>query len=53
MHLRFPTNSFTILEPQDLKIGELFVVNESRAMDFEATKLYKGSSGIRAVNVVT
>ena len=34
-----PTNSFTILEPQDQEIGEFFVVWERRATDFDAPKL--------------
>ena len=34
-----PTNPFTILEPQDQEIGELYVVQERRATDFEAPKL--------------
>ena len=41
----YPTNSFTILEPEDQEIGEFYVVQERRATDFEAPKLRKGSSG--------
>ena len=41
----FPTNPFPILAPRDQEIGELYVVQDRRATDFEATKLWKGSSG--------
>ena len=34
-----PTNTFTILEPQDQEIGELYAVQECRVTDFEAAKL--------------
>ena len=34
-----PTNLFPILEPRDQEIGELYVVQDHRATDFEATKL--------------
>ena len=40
-----PTNTFTVLEPQDQEIGECYVVQERRVTDFEAPKLWKGSSG--------
>ena len=40
-----PTNPFIILEPRDQEIGEFYVVEERRATDFEAPKLWKGSSG--------
>ena len=40
-----PTNLFTILKPQDQEIGEFYVVQECHATDFEAPKLWKGSSG--------
>ena len=40
-----PTNIFTILVPHDQEIGECYVVQECRATDFEAPKLWKGSSG--------
>ena len=33
------TNPFTILEPQDQKIGEFYVVHDRRATDLEAPKL--------------
>ena len=41
-----PTEPFTILEPYDQEIGELYLVQERRVTDFEASKLRKGSSGI-------
>ena len=41
-----PTNLFTILGPHDQEIGEYYVVQERRATDFEAPKLWKGRSGI-------
>ena len=34
-----PTNPFTILQPQDQEIGELYVAQKHRATDFEAPKL--------------
>ena len=40
-----PTNLFTILEPRDQEIGKFYVVQERRETDFEAPKLWKGSSG--------
>ena len=40
-----PTNPLTILEPQNQEIGELYVAQERCATDFEAPKLWKGSSG--------
>ena len=36
---------FTILESQNPLIDEFYVVQERRAMDFKAPKLWKGSSG--------
>ena len=45
METRDPTNPFTMLEPQDQEIGEFYVLQERRATDFEASKLWKGSSG--------
>ena len=41
----YPTNPFSILEPQDQEIGEFYVVQERRATDLKAPKLWKGSSG--------
>ena len=41
----FPTSLFPILEPQDQGIAEFYVVQERRATDFEASKLWDGSSG--------
>ena len=35
----FPTNIFTILEPQDQEISEFYVVQECSVTDFEASKL--------------
>ena len=35
----YPTNAFTILEPQDQEIGELYAVPECRVTDFEAAIL--------------
>ena len=35
----FPTNPFTISEPQDQEIDEFYEVLERRAMDFKARKL--------------
>ena len=40
-----PTNPFTFLEPRNQEIGEIYVVQERRVTDFEAPKLWKGSSG--------
>ena len=37
--VRLPTNAFTILEPRDQEIGELYVVHKCRGTDFEAPKL--------------
>ena len=42
---KFPTDIFTIPEPQDQEIGEFFVVQERRATDYEAPKLWKGRLG--------
>ena len=42
-----PTNSFSTLELQNPWIDEFYVVQESRATDFKAPKLWKGSSGFR------
>ena len=36
---------FTILEPQNQEIGQLYVVQVRRATDFEARNLGKGRSG--------
>ena len=35
----YPTNPFTILETQDQGIGLIYVVQENRATDFDASKL--------------
>ena len=35
----FPTNLFTILEPQDQVNGEFYLVQERRTTDFKAPKL--------------
>ena len=40
-----PTSPFIILEPENPWIDEFYVVPESRATDFKAPKLWKGSSG--------
>ena len=40
-----PTNPFTIWVLRDQEIGEFYVVQERRATDLEAPKLWKGSSG--------
>ena len=45
----YPTIPFTIEEPQDQEIDEFHVVQERCATDFEAPKLWKGSSGMCAV----
>ena len=34
-----PTGRFTILEPQDREIGDIYVVQKRRTTDFEAPKL--------------
>ena len=39
------TGPFTILEPSDQEIGELYVVQERRMADFEAPNLRKTQSG--------
>ena len=41
----YPTDSFTILEPQSPSIDELYVVQNHRSADFMAPKLRQGSSG--------
>ena len=41
----YPTDLFTIWEPQHQEIGEFYVVQERFATDFEAHKLRKGRSG--------
>ena len=41
----FPTSPFAILEPQNMWIHEFHVVQERRATNFKAPKLWKGSSG--------
>ena len=46
---KLPTNIFTILEPLDQEIGECYVLQERRVTDFEAPKLWKGSSGFKAL----
>ena len=40
-----PTSSFPILEPQNPWIDKFYVVQQRRATDFKAPKLWKGSSG--------
>ena len=32
----YPTNPFTILEPQEQEIGDFYIVQEHRASDFQA-----------------
>ena len=41
----FPTGHFTISEPQDLEVHELYVVLKRQSADFEALNLWKGRSG--------
>ena len=48
-----PTNTFTISEPQDQEISEFYVVQDRRATDSEAPKLWKGSSGHSALATQT
>ena len=43
--LENPTSPPTILEPQNPRIVEFYVVQERRATDFNAPKLGKVSSG--------
>ena len=38
-YVGLPTNPFTILEPQDQEIGQIYVAQERRATDFGAQKL--------------
>ena len=40
-----PIVKFTIIEPQNLEIGDFYVVRERRTTVFEATYLWKGQSG--------
>ena len=40
-----PTDLFPILEPEDLEIGWINVVQDCHAMCFAAPKLWKGRSG--------
>ena len=47
MHLKGPTGPFTIAEPQDQEISEIYVVHKRRTSDFEAPKSWKGSVGER------
>ena len=42
---RYPTSLFTIFEPGDQEVGEMYLVQERSAMDFDAPKLWKGRSG--------
>ena len=44
-HLHLPNGPFTILEPQDQEIGELYIVQERCATYFEVPKLGNGRSG--------
>ena len=39
-----PTDPFIILEPQEQEISEVYAVQDRRAADFEAPKLWKGQS---------
>ena len=43
---KFPTDPFPISEPQVQEIGKLYAVHKRRATDFEAPKVWKGSSGL-------
>ena len=40
----FPTDPFSISEPQDQEIVEFYAVQESLVIVFEALKLWKGQS---------
>ena len=40
-----PTKNFSILEPQNPWIYEIYVVRERRVTDFKAPKLLKGAPG--------
>ena len=42
---KVPTSPFTTFEPQNPQIDEFCVVQERRATDFKAPKLWKGWSG--------
>ena len=42
---RHPTGPFTIQEPEDQEIFELYVARKRRETDFEALKIVKGSVG--------
>ena len=44
---------FKVLKPQDQDIGEYYVVEKRRAADFEAPKLWKGSSGCLEARLVS
>ena len=41
---KYPTDPFTILEPQGWEIGEFYVVQEGGSRDFQAPKFWKGRS---------
>ena len=41
----FPTDPFTIFEPQHQDIGKIYVVRERYTTEFAAPKLEKGRSG--------
>ena len=41
----YPTSPFTILEPHNPRIVEFYAVQERRATNFKAPKLWRGSSG--------
>ena len=41
----YPTGLFTILQPRDQEIGNIYVFQERLATDFDARKLWKGRSG--------
>ena len=45
----YPTNRFTILEPNDQEIGEFYVAKKRRATDFEIPKLWECSLGRRGL----
>ena len=45
MILSHPTGPFTILEPQDLEIGDFYAVQKRHPSGTDAPKVWKGRSG--------
>ena len=50
--VHYPTGPLTFLEPQYQEMLEFYVVQESRATDYEAAKLWKGRSGTKVKSFI-